>query len=130
MSASGSKPQRQFSTGVWDDQQSELTVRDGTSAEHLQALLKVARKRKAEPIDLDEHEVFDITPCQSNPTKPGTYAPSVARPWMVSTWTYTVLASPPPTISGWPRKERVSGGRRGAAAPRAEQKVRRSRSKR
>ena len=47
--------------------QADLTVRGGTSDEHLQALLEVARKRRAEPIDLDEREVLDITPCQSNP---------------------------------------------------------------
>jgi hypothetical protein len=43
-----------------------VTVRGGTSAEHLQALLEVARKRRAEPIDLDEREVLDITPFQSD----------------------------------------------------------------
>jgi hypothetical protein len=47
--------------------QADLTVRGGTSAEHLQALLEVARKRRAEPIDLDEREVVDITPCPSDP---------------------------------------------------------------
>ena len=47
--------------------QADVTVRGGTSAEHLQALIEVARKRRAEPIDLDEHEVLDITPCQSSP---------------------------------------------------------------
>ena len=47
--------------------QADLTVRGGTSAEHLQALLEVARKRRAEPIDLDERDVVDITPCQSGP---------------------------------------------------------------
>ena len=47
--------------------QADLTVRGGTSAEHLQALLEVARKRRAEPIDLDERDVLDITPCQSAP---------------------------------------------------------------
>ena len=35
--------------------------------DHLQALLEVARKRRAEPIDLDEPDVLDITPCQSGP---------------------------------------------------------------
>ena len=44
----------------------DLTVRGGTSAEHLQALLEVARKRRAEPIDLGERDVLDITPCQSD----------------------------------------------------------------
>ena len=47
--------------------QADVTVRGGTSAEHLQALLEVARKRRAEPIDLDERDVFDITPCKSDP---------------------------------------------------------------
>ena len=47
--------------------QADLTVRGGASAEHLQALLEVARKRRAEPIDLDERDVLDITPCQSDP---------------------------------------------------------------
>ena len=47
--------------------QADLTVRGGTSAEHLQALLEVARKRRGEPIDLDERDVLDITPCQSDP---------------------------------------------------------------
>jgi hypothetical protein len=47
--------------------QADLTVRGGTSAEHLQALLEVARKRRGEPIDLDERDVLDITPCPSDP---------------------------------------------------------------
>ena len=47
--------------------QADLTVRGGTSDEHLQALLEVARKRRAEPIDLDERDVLDITPRKSNP---------------------------------------------------------------
>ena len=47
--------------------QADVTVRGGTSAEHLQALLEVARKRRAEPIDLDERDVLDVTPCQSDP---------------------------------------------------------------
>ena len=47
--------------------QADFTVRGGTSAEHLQALLEVARKRRAEPIDLDERDVLDITPCPSDP---------------------------------------------------------------
>ena len=47
--------------------QADVTVRGGTSAEHLQALLEVARKRRAEPIDLDERDVLDITPCPSDP---------------------------------------------------------------
>jgi hypothetical protein len=40
--------------------QADLTVRGGASADHLQALIDVARKRRAEPIDLDEREVLDI----------------------------------------------------------------------
>jgi hypothetical protein len=47
--------------------QADVTVRGGTSAEHLQALIEVARKRRAEPIDLDDRDVVDITPCQSDP---------------------------------------------------------------
>ena len=47
--------------------QADVTVRGGTSAEYLQALLEVARKRRAEPIDLDDRDVLDITPCQSDP---------------------------------------------------------------
>ena len=46
--------------------QADLTVRGGTSAEHLQALIEVARKRRSEPIDLDERDVLDITPCSSD----------------------------------------------------------------
>ena len=47
--------------------QADLTVRAGASADHLQALIEIARKRRAEPIDLDEREVLDITPRQSAP---------------------------------------------------------------
>jgi hypothetical protein len=47
--------------------QADLTVKGGTSAEHLEALIEVARRRRAEPIDLDERDVLDITPCQSDP---------------------------------------------------------------
>ena len=47
--------------------QADVTVRGGTSAEHLQALLEVARKRRAEPIDLDERDFLAVTPCQSDP---------------------------------------------------------------
>ena len=35
--------------------------------DHLEALIEMARKRRAEPIDLDEREVLDITPCPSDP---------------------------------------------------------------
>jgi hypothetical protein len=47
--------------------QADLMVRGGVSADHLEALLEVARKRRAEPIDLDERDVRDITPCLSGP---------------------------------------------------------------
>ena len=46
--------------------QADLTVRGGTSDEHLEALIEVARKRRGEPIDLDERDVLDITPCPSD----------------------------------------------------------------
>ena len=46
--------------------QADLTVRGDTSAEHLQALIEVVRKRRAEPIDLDERDVIDVTPRQSD----------------------------------------------------------------
>ena len=46
--------------------QADLTVRGGASTDHLEALIEMARKRRAEPIDLDERDVLDITPCQSN----------------------------------------------------------------
>jgi hypothetical protein len=46
--------------------QADLTVRGGASADHLAALIEVARKRRAEPIDLDEREVSYITPCQAD----------------------------------------------------------------
>jgi hypothetical protein len=45
--------------------QADLTVRGGASAEHLQALIEVARKRSAEPIMLGEGEVSDIVPSGS-----------------------------------------------------------------
>ena len=47
--------------------QADLTVRGSASTEHLEALIEVARRRRAEPIDLDEREVLDITPRQSDP---------------------------------------------------------------
>ena len=47
--------------------QADLTVRGGVSTDHLEALLEVARKRRAEPIDLDEREIVDVTPCPSDP---------------------------------------------------------------
>ena len=46
--------------------QADLTVRGGASTDHLEALIEMARKRRAEPVDLDEREVLDITPCQSD----------------------------------------------------------------
>jgi hypothetical protein len=47
--------------------QADLTVGGDAPAAHLQALMELARKRRAEPIDLDEREVVDITPLQSDP---------------------------------------------------------------
>jgi hypothetical protein len=47
--------------------QADISLHRGVANDHLAALLAVARKRRAEPIDLDEHEVRDITPCQSDP---------------------------------------------------------------
>ena len=47
--------------------QADLTVSGGASDDHLAALIEMARKRRAEPIDLDERDVLDITPCQSDP---------------------------------------------------------------
>ena len=47
--------------------QADLTVRGGVSDAHLQALVELARKRRAEPIDLDEREVLAVTPCPSDP---------------------------------------------------------------
>jgi len=35
--------------------------------DHLAALLEVARKRRAVPVHLDDREIVDITPCQSDP---------------------------------------------------------------
>ena len=46
--------------------QADLTVRGSVSADHLQALIEVARKRREEPVTLDERAV-DITPC--HPTR-------------------------------------------------------------
>ena len=47
--------------------QADLTVRADASHAHLQALIELARKRRAEPVDLDDREIVDITPCQSEP---------------------------------------------------------------
>jgi len=46
--------------------QADLTVRGSASTEHLEALIEVARRRRGEPIDLDERDVLDITPCRSD----------------------------------------------------------------
>ncbi len=35
-------------------------------SDHLEALIEMGRKRRAEPVDLDEREVFDITPGRSD----------------------------------------------------------------
>ena len=45
--------------------QADLTVRGGASADHLQALIVVARMRKGEPIMLGEGAVLDIVPSGS-----------------------------------------------------------------
>jgi hypothetical protein len=47
--------------------QADLTLKGGASTEHLQALIEMARRRRAEPIDLDEHDVLDVTPCRADP---------------------------------------------------------------
>jgi hypothetical protein len=47
--------------------QADISLRRGIANEHLAALIEVARKRRAEPVDLDERDVVDITPCQSSP---------------------------------------------------------------
>ena len=47
--------------------QADISFHRGIADGHLAALLEVARKRRAEPIDLDERDVIDITPCQSDP---------------------------------------------------------------
>jgi hypothetical protein len=51
--------------------QADISLHRGVADGHLAALLEVARKRRAEPIDLDEREVLYITPCQSDPKSPG-----------------------------------------------------------
>jgi hypothetical protein len=40
-----------------------MSLNRGVADDHLAALLKVARRRRAEPIDLDEQDVLDITAC-------------------------------------------------------------------
>jgi hypothetical protein len=47
--------------------QADISLHRGEADGHLAALLEMARKRRAEPIDLDERDVRDITPCQSDP---------------------------------------------------------------
>jgi hypothetical protein len=47
--------------------QADISLHRGVADAHLAALLEVARKRRAEPIDLDEREILDITPRQSDP---------------------------------------------------------------
>ena len=47
--------------------QADISLHRGIADDHLAALLEMARKRRAEPIDLDEREVVDITPCRSDP---------------------------------------------------------------
>ena len=47
--------------------QADLTLRGDAPAAHLQALIELARKRRAEPVDLDDREIVDITPCLSDP---------------------------------------------------------------
>jgi len=42
--------------------QADLTLRTGTSANHLQALIEVARKRSNQPIVLGERALLDVTP--------------------------------------------------------------------
>jgi hypothetical protein len=47
--------------------QADISLSRGVADGHLAALLEVARKRRAEPIDLDERNVLDITPRPSDP---------------------------------------------------------------
>jgi hypothetical protein len=47
--------------------QADISLHRGVADAHLAALLEVARKRRAEPLDLDEREILDITPRQSDP---------------------------------------------------------------
>ena len=46
--------------------QADISLHRGVADDHLAALLEMARKRRAEPIDLNEREVVDITQCQSD----------------------------------------------------------------
>ena len=45
--------------------QADISLHRGIADDHLVALLEVARKRRAEPIDLDEREVSYVTPRRS-----------------------------------------------------------------
>jgi hypothetical protein len=45
--------------------QADISLHRGIADDHLAALLEVARKRRAETIDLDEREVSYVTPCRS-----------------------------------------------------------------
>ena len=47
--------------------QADISLHRGVADDHVAALIEVARKRRAEPIDLDEQEVLDITPRPSDP---------------------------------------------------------------
>jgi hypothetical protein len=47
--------------------QADISLHRGIADDHLEALIEMARKRRAEPIDLDERDVVDITPCGSDP---------------------------------------------------------------
>jgi hypothetical protein len=46
--------------------QADISLHRGVADDHLAPLLEMARMRRAEPIDLDEREVVDITQCQSD----------------------------------------------------------------
>jgi hypothetical protein len=45
--------------------QADISLHRGIAGDHLQALIEVARKRQAEPIDLDERQVTYSTPSRS-----------------------------------------------------------------
>ena len=45
--------------------QADISLHRGVADEHIAALIEVTRKRRAEPVDLDERAVLDITPCRS-----------------------------------------------------------------
>ena len=47
--------------------QADLSVRGGAFAAHLEAMIELVRKRRAQPVTLDERAFLDITPCQSDP---------------------------------------------------------------